>query len=246
MTNKTEKKPFERLPTSVVPKNYELVLTPNLKDFTFVGEEVVELEVKASTDKITMNCAEITISSASVNIGGENIESKDINYDKEQEIVSIQFPSKLQLGAGLLSMKYTGELNDKMKGFYRSKYTTPNGEERYCAVTQFEAADARRAFPCWDEPAIKATFDITMIVPKDKVTLSNMNVIEETAHQEDSGLKIVKFARTPIMSTYLLAFVIGEFDYVEDRDEDGVLVRVYTPLEKSEQGKFALEVQVYI
>jgi puromycin-sensitive aminopeptidase len=97
-------------------------------------------------------------------------------------------------------MKYTGELNDKMKGFYRSKYTTPSGEERYCAVTQFEvgnycalllfnisstsqlqiriyffqAADARRAFPCWDEPAIKATFDITMIVPKDKVTLSNM------------------------------------------------------------------------
>ena len=67
-----------------------------------------------------------------------DIESKDISYDKEQEIVSVQFPSKLQLGAGILSLKYTGELNDKMKGFYRSKYTTPSGEERYCAVTQFE------------------------------------------------------------------------------------------------------------
>ena len=67
-----------------------------------------------------------------------DIKSKDINYDKEQETVSIQFPSKLQLGAGILSIKYTGELNDKMKGFYRSKYTTPDGEERYCAVTQFE------------------------------------------------------------------------------------------------------------
>ncbi|XP_028392975.1 puromycin-sensitive aminopeptidase-like [Dendronephthya gigantea] len=242
MGDKADKKPFERLPNNVVPKNYALTLTPNLKDFTFLGEEIVELEVKTCTDKITMNCAEINISSVSIKNGGKDIKSKEITYDKEKETVCILFPSNLSVGSGVLCMKYLGELNDKMKGFYRSKYKTPGGEEKYCAVTQFEAADARRAFPCWDEPAIKATFDITMIVPKDKVTLSNMDVIEETAHEED--LKIVKFAKTPIMSTYLLAFVVGEFDYVEDRDEDGILVRVYTPLEKSEQGKFALEVAV--
>nr|KAF6416633.1 aminopeptidase puromycin sensitive [Molossus molossus] len=129
-----------------------------------------------------------------------------------------------------------------MKGFYRSKYTTPSGEVRYAAVTQFEATDARRAFPCWDEPAIKATFDISLVVPKDRVALSNMNVIDRKPYPDDENVVEVKFARTPVMSTYLVAFVVGEYDFVETRSKDGVCVRVYTPVGKAEQGKFALEV----
>ncbi|XP_069093602.1 puromycin-sensitive aminopeptidase isoform X2 [Pleurodeles waltl] len=129
-----------------------------------------------------------------------------------------------------------------MKGFYRSKYTTPSSEVRYAAVTQFESTDARRAFPCWDEPSIKATFDITLVVPKDKVALSNMNILERKPYPDDATLVEVKFARSPVMSTYLLAFVVGEYDFVETKSSDGVLVRVYTPIGKSEQGRFALEV----
>lgn len=97
-------------------------------------------------------------------------------------------------------------------------------------------------FPCWDEPAIKATFDISLVVPKDRVALSNMNVIDRKPYPDDENLVEVKFARTPVMSTYLVAFVVGEYDFVETRSKDGVCVRVYTPVGKAEQGKFALEV----
>lgn len=127
-----------------------------------------------------------------------------------------------------------------MKGFYRSKYFTASGEERHAGVTQFEATDARRCFPCWDEPAIKATFDISLIVPKDRVALSNMPAVSETA--TDDGNLLIKFDTTPIMSTYLVAVVVGEYDFVEGKSVDGVLVRVYTPVGKKEQGIFALEV----
>ena len=122
---------------------------------------------------------------------------------------------------------------------------TADGEQRYVATTHFEPASARLAFPCWDEPALKATFDITLIVPTNRTALSNMDVVSDTPFKEDpQNLKEVIFATTPIMSTYLTAFVVGEFDYVEDKSSDGVTVRVYTPLGKKEQGLFALEVAV--
>lgn len=142
----------------------------------------------------------------------------------------------------MLHVEFSGEINDKMKGFYRSKYTTASGEERHAGVTQFEATDARRCFPCWDEPAIKATFDIVLIVPKDRTALSNMPVISDTIAASDASLRTVTFDTTPIMSTYLVAVVVGEYDYVEDTSSDGVTVRVYTPVGKKEQGRFALDV----
>lgn len=238
----TTKKPFERLPTNVAPKNYALTLQPNLTEFTFTGKEVIDVEVCQATDKVTMNCLDISIQSANFTSGGSTLKTSDINYNKEEETVTISFPSLLPLGNGQLFIDFTGELNDKLKGFYRSKYTGTDGNEKYCAVTQFEPTDARRAFPCWDEPALKATFDITLVVPKDRVALSNMNVIEESSVAEDASLTMVKYAQTPIMSTYLLAFVVGEFDFVEGKDSDGVNIKVYTPKGKSIQGQFALEV----
>jgi len=110
-----------------------------------------------------------------------------------------------------------------MAGFYRSEYTTASGEKRNMATTQFEATDARRAFPCWDEPAVKATFHVTLNVPVGRVALSNMNVISEKP-VEDGARVEVEFATTPIMSTYLVAFIIGELDYVEDVTKEGVKV----------------------
>ncbi|XP_077997476.1 puromycin-sensitive aminopeptidase-like [Glandiceps talaboti] len=237
----SEKKPFERLPANVVPKHYNLTLQPNLKAFTFTGSEVISVEVTSSTDKVVLNCLDIEISSAAYKAGDKSL-TCTVSYSKDDETATLTFPSALEAGKGDLSIDFTGELNDKMKGFYRSKYSSPSGEERYCAVTQFEATDARRAFPCWDEPAVKATFDITLIAPKDRVALSNMSVVEEKPSEKDANLREIKYATTPIMSTYLLAFVVGEFDYVEATSSDGVLVRVYTPVDKKEQGEFALEV----
>ncbi|MBN3293815.1 PSA aminopeptidase, partial [Polypterus senegalus] len=238
-----EKRPFERLPSDVRPVNYGLSLKPDLIDFTFEGKLEASVEVTQPTNQIVMNCADIDIITATfAPEGAEEINATGFNYQNEDEKVTLSFPSVLQKGSGTLKIDYVGELNDKMKGFYRSKYTIPSGEIRYAAVTQFEATDARRAFPCWDEPAIKATFDIVLIVPKDRVALSNMNVIDRKPYVEDDSLVEVKFARTPIMSTYLVAFVVGEYDFVEGKSSDGVLVRVYTPVGKAEQGRFALEV----
>ncbi|RMB94745.1 hypothetical protein DUI87_28723 [Hirundo rustica rustica] len=238
-----EKRPFERLPADVSPLNYGLCLKPDLIDFTFEGKLEAAVQVKNATNQIVMNCADIDIITASyAPEGDEEVHATGFNYQNEDEKVTLSFPSTLQKGTGTLKIDFVGELNDKMKGFYRSKYSTPSGDTRYAAVTQFEATDARRAFPCWDEPAIKATFDISLVVPKDRVALSNMNVVERRPYPDDESLVEVKFARSPVMSTYLVAFVVGEYDFVEARSQDGVLVRVYTPVGKAEQGKFALEV----
>ncbi|GCB76917.1 hypothetical protein scyTo_0017518, partial [Scyliorhinus torazame] len=199
--------------------------------------------VRQATNQIVMNCADIDIITASyVPEGAEEINATGFNYQNEDEKVTLSFPSALQKGHGMLKIDFVGELNDKMKGFYRSKYITPSGETHYAAVSQFEPTDARRAFPCWDEPAIKATFDITLIVSKDRIALSNMNVTERNPYPDDEDMVEVKFAKSPIMSTYLVAFVVGEYDFVETKSSDGILVRVYTPIGKADQGKFALEV----
>jgi puromycin-sensitive aminopeptidase len=188
-----------------------------------------------------LNALDLKIQSASVTINnnGKKIAAIDTILRPEHETATFVFPSELPAGEGVLQMEFTGELNDKMKGFYRSKYTTKSGEERYAGVTQFEATDARRCFPCWDEPALKATFDLVLTVPTNRVALSNMPVKLETV---DGDLKTLTFETTPVMSTYLVAVVVGEYDYVEDKSTDGVLVRVFTPLGKKEQGLFALEV----
>nr|CAB3264421.1 puromycin-sensitive aminopeptidase-like [Phallusia mammillata] len=242
-----EKKPFSRLPTNVTPLNYNLWLKPCLSSFVFDGKQAVKVKVSSATPKIVLNCVDISISSASfVSEGGQEIKSNSIDYEVDQEKVTVQFPNDLPIGDGVLNMSFKGELNNKMKGFYRSKYVGTNGEEKYAAVTQFEATDARRCFPCWDEPALKASFDTTLVVPKELVALSNMNVVAEDEYSEDNTKKVLKYAQTPIMSTYLLAFVVGEFDFVEGQTPDGIKVRVYTPVGKSAQGTFALEVAVKV
>lgn len=205
-----------------------------------------------------LNAVDLKISNVKVTTeDGNTFNSKEVIYLPELEVAHFLFAKTLPVGTATLEMDFSGELNDKMKGFYRSKYLG-GSEERYAAVTQFEATDARRCFPCWDEPAIKATFDIVLTISKDRVGLSNMPVIKEELLE--NNFKRLTFAKSPIMSTYcklssylfhfditylyytVVAVVVGEFDYVEGFDADGVQVRVYTPVGKKEQGLFALEV----
>ena len=164
-----------------------------------------------------------------------------VTIDSEDQVAHIKFPSELSPGSGVLQLSFKGELNDQMKGFYRCKYKTPSGEERFSASTQFESTFARRAFPCWDEPAIKAKFQVTMIAPKNLTVLSNTNIVSETVCKDDPSLKVVQFGPTPIMSTYLVAFIVGEYEYIEKKTERGISVKIYTPLGKKEQGEFALD-----
>ena len=231
------------LPTNVRPSAYDLTLQPDLESFTFRGEVSIDLAIREATNEIVMNADEIEIQEARLTLSdGSNVEPCCIDFDKEEETVTLGFDEELSVGQTKLYLKFTGELNDKLRGFYRSRYTDSDGNEKYLATTQFEATDARRAFPCWDEPAIKATFKVTLIIPSDLVAVSNMSIVRES--EAEPRLKKLEFGETPIMSTYLLAFIIGELSCVERTAEDGTIVRVYTTRGKEEQGRFALDVSV--
>ncbi|CAF1531301.1 unnamed protein product [Rotaria sp. Silwood1] len=187
--------------------------------------------------------AELQIDQAQITLDSKDELSGTIEMDEENERVKISFDRQLEKGDCKLSLKFIGDINDRMQGFYRYKYTTRDGQEvRYGASTHFEPINCRRAFPCWDEPNFKATFDITLITPKNLQAISNMPIISENEYPDDHEWKITKFDRTPIMSTYLVAYVVGEYDYVETEDSNGVSIRVYTPVGKKEHGNFALDI----
>ena len=231
------------LPTNVRPSAYDLTLQPDLESFTFSGEVAIDITIHEATNEIVMNADEIEIQEARLTLAdGSDVEPCCIDFDKEEETVTLGFDEELSSGEARLHLKFTGELNDKLRGFYRSKYTDSDGTEKYLATTQLEATDARRAFPCWDEPAIKATFKVTLIIPSELVAVSNMSIVRES--EVEPGLKKLEFGETPIMSTYLLAFIIGELSCVERTADDGTIVRVYTTRGKEEQGRFALDVSV--
>ncbi len=234
-----------RLPGDVIPEKYTLSLTPDLEAFTFQGEVDIEVDVKEATPTISMNAVELEISAAHVILADGSVrEAQDVSMDEDLERVTLTFGEPLPSGRTTVSLRFTGVLNDQLRGFYRSQYTTPEGEDRYMAATQFEATDARRAFPCWDEPARKAAFRVTLIVPTELNAFGNAPV----ANEEDlgDGTKAVRFAETPRMSTYLLAFLVGDMATVEDTTKGGTLVRIVTVRGKEELGRFALENALHI
>ncbi|OVA04489.1 Peptidase M1 [Macleaya cordata] len=233
-----------RLPKFAVPKRYDLKLRPDLVECKFTGTVEIDVDIKSETKFLVLNAAELVFDHGSVwfnsRSSSKEFRPSAVELVEEDEIVVFEFDEILPLKEGTLGIGFKGTLNDRMKGFYRSTYEI-NGEKKNMAVTQFEPADARRCFPCWDEPAAKATFKITLDVPSELVALSNMPVIEEKL---DGHLKTVTFQESPIMSTYLVAVVVGLFDYVEDHTSDGIKVRVYCQVGKGNQGKFALDVAV--
>lgn len=227
-----------RLPEHIVPIRYSITLFPNLEKFTFSGEEEITLEFTKSTNEITLHAIELKILSAEIKSKIKNQKSKSIIYDEKAETATISFEQEISKGEVKLKLNFTGILNDKMRGFYKSKYEI-EGKPYHMAVTQFESTDARRAFPCFDEPAKKAIFDVRLIIPEDHVAISNTIETETVPHSP--GHKIVTFAPTPKMSTYLAAFIVGKFEHIETKTKSGVLVRVSTTPGKKHQAKFALE-----
>ncbi|XP_043237159.1 puromycin-sensitive aminopeptidase-like [Amphibalanus amphitrite] len=231
---------FQRLPKTVVPRHYALYLHPDLVGLTFTGHVICDLEVKSQCSTIVCNSAELEVTEVTVTDANGVTQRPAVELSAELETLTCRLQQPLAPGAAQMRLKFAAPLTDKMRGLYRCKYTSPSGEERFAAATQFEATDARRCFPCWDEPALKATFDITLVAPRDRVALSNMPVSREEEYPGRPELRVVHFATTPIMSTYIIACVVGEFDHIETTS-DNVCIRVYTPLGKGEMGRFALD-----
>ncbi|KAF2861216.1 aminopeptidase-like protein [Piedraia hortae CBS 480.64] len=249
------------LPDNVKPVNYSISLF-DLKDsepWTYQGSVHISLQVKTSTKSITLNAFQLKIHSAEVSSETGKTESlikaSDISYDVQNQRCTVSFDQALQEGSkAVLSITFEGTMNNIMAGFYRSKYkpvTTPTdgvareGDDCYMFSTQFESSDARRAFPCFDEPNLKATFDFEIEIPERLTALSNMPE-KEVRKGKASGKKVVSFDQTPIMSTYLLAWAFGDFEYIEDftrRKYKGksLPVRVYTTRGLKDQGKLALD-----
>ena len=165
----------------------------------------------------------------------------DVSVDKDSQVATVKFAETIRAGSSAqLKLDFVGSLNDNMAGFYRSSYKMPNGETKYIASTQMEPTDARRAFPCFDEPALKAKFTITLVADKSMTCLSNMDVASETDVQ-GGAKRAVKFNTSPLMSTYLVAFIVGHMNYVESKDFR-VPIRVYaTPDQDIEHGRFSLD-----
>lgn len=203
------------------------------------------LQVVNDTDSISLNTADLKINSTKITKGSHLISSTpEVSHNEEDQVTKITLHESLKAGTEIqLTQQFTGFLNDKMVGFYRSSYKDKDGATKYLATTQMEPTDARRAFPCFDEPALKAKFTITLIADKNLTCLSNMDVASEkdVDGQYGPGKKSVTFSETPLMSTYLLAFVIGELNVIET-NAFRVPVRVYAPPnEDIEHGRFSLE-----
>lgn len=232
-----------RLPRTVIPNHYELTLTPDLVAATFGGHVFVDVEVLEPVSEIVLNTAELTLRAATLfNEDGRRLVGS-AESDEETERSTLTFDEIASTGFWRLEISFDGVLNDDLRGFYRSVYTDPNGTEKTIATTQFESTDARRAFPCWDEPDLKASFGVTLIVDEGLVTISNGPEIERVDVRD--GKVAVRFADTIKMSTYLVAFIVGELEVTDPVDVDGIPLRIAYPPGKGHLTEFALDAAAY-
>src|SRR3989338_7088052 len=231
-----------RLPKNTVPKEYDIVLEPDLKKGFFSGEVKITIEIIERTLVITLNATDLEIESTKI-VQKAKTQKAKTKLDEKKEELTLHVSELLEKGKAVLIIRFKGTLNDKMHGFYRSCYLTKEKKKEYIATTQFEATDARRCFPCFDEPALPATFKSALIVEKEYETISNMPITREEPRGEK---KIVYFEETPVMSTYLLVFIVGNFEWLEAKTKSKTLVRVATVPGKKEQGIFALDTAVKV
>lgn len=217
------------------PLHYKIHLEPNLESFTFQGTTVIEIKAENSVDRIILNANDLSLQSCKVKKGNKYSECM-FSFDSESEEVTINLPEETG-GVIELAIDYVGKINDLMVGFYRSKYEH-QGQAKYLAVTQFEEREARRAFPCFDHPSKKATFDVEFIIDEYLKGIANTPIIEE--RDLGNGKKLVRFERTPKMSTYLLFFGVGDFEFIENSSARPV-VRVATTPGKTQYGNFGLQ-----
>ena len=223
-----------RLPRDVSPTRYDVALRPSLDDASFTGSVSITLDVTEETDSIVLNAIELEI--ATVTIDGV---VATWSLDAETERLQVSTGERVAVGTSALHIEFTGVLNDKLRGFYRSTYVDGNGDEQVIATTQMQATDCRRAFPCFDEPDFKAIFSITLDVEDGLTAISNGEEIERTT---GDGRTVIRFADTMVMSSYLVAFVVGHLESSEVIDVDGTPLRVVHIPGKGHLTQFGLDV----
>jgi aminopeptidase N/puromycin-sensitive aminopeptidase len=227
----------QRLPQTVRPESYTLTLTPDLKAATFSGVETIDVTLAEPAGVITLNAIEIAFQSVAVTAAGKQ-QTAAVSLDKDKEQAAFTFPEKLPAGKATLSIAFTGILNNELRGFYLSKT-----DKRNYAVTQFESTDARRAFPCFDEPALKATYDVSLVVDAADTAISNSPIASDTPGP--AGKHTLHFGPTPRMSTYLVAFLVGDFQCTSG-EQDGVAIRVCSTPDKVALTPYGVDVAKYI
>lgn len=235
-----------RLPKNVLPIEYTIYLHPNITDgkFHYTGDVEILLKITSPTDKIVVH----TNSHSLTYIGVSEEESRrrpikvvGTRKNKNNEYVIIKLKEKLSVkNRYLLRILFSARLSSGLSGFYKSSYTTKNGKVRYIATTDFEPTGARKAFPCFDEPAMKAKFTITIVREKQHSSLSNMPVAKKIVRQD--GLIEDHFQKSVKMSSYLVAFVITDFAHLSTKTKRGIKIRVWAPPDLIEQAQYALEV----
>jgi len=233
---------YQRLPLVATPERYDLYFEPNFESNEFEGHETVYLQVNEPTREITLNSLELSIYEGSIarseKTHGDWIKA-EIDRNKEREIVVFKFPKLLAPGRYELAVKFSGKLNDKMEGFYLSTFKDKDGKELKMCSTHMEPTDARRMFPCFDEPVYKATYRVTAAIPPDMVAISNAAVqFEKADNRKDK--KIVTFEESPKMSSYLFALVIGHLKASQPVEVNGKQIRVWCTEGKEHLTSFAL------
>jgi aminopeptidase N len=252
-----------KLPKEVAPTEYAIRIVPNLDTFTFTGNETVKLTLRKPVRQLVLNALELKIEGASVDT--KELPLSAIKSDDKNELLTLTLSSELAAGEHLLTLRFTGRINQQGQGLFYVPYQEHgSGARKVMLGTQFEATDARRFFPCWDEPAFRAHFQLTVVVPENWLAVSNMPVERETLLNDKSrragapepstssgahdgravatkkSLKEVRFASTPPMSSYLNVLVAGELDLIESR-VGATQIRVIATKGKAELGRYALE-----
>ncbi len=228
-----------QLPKAVMPQHYTLRIQPDLDARTTTGEARIDLEVRTPVHEFVLNALELDITAASLAPDHANSLPRELKpqLDAQKQTLTLPLPGELPAGKYTLVFSYRGKIGTQAQGFFVDKYPTPSGEKLMLG-TQFEPTDARRVFPCWDEPVYRATYDITLVVREKLMAVGNMPVAREV--KRGDGWKEVTFARTPSMASYLVALYAGEFETVEG-EQDGVKLRVITTEGKRATATYALE-----
>src|SRR5439155_20648600 len=240
-------KPFDfartpgKLPKEVVPTEYSIRIVPDIDKLMFTGTEAVKLSVHSSVHQLVLNALEVAITRASVD--GKALPQSAIKIDEKAELLMLELPSELSAGDHTLLLTFSGKINQQGQGLFYMRYQEQGtGAKKIALGTQFEATDARRLFPCWDEPSFRARFQLTAVVPENWLAVSNMPIESEEKIAEG---KEIRFAATPSMSSYLNVFVAGELDLIESRSGP-TQIRVITTKGKAELGRYALEATAQI
>ncbi|MGP8009227.1 MAG: M1 family metallopeptidase [Acidimicrobiales bacterium] len=232
-----------RLARTVLPSAYRIFIIPNLENATFAGRVEVDIDITEPVSQMTLHALELELGAATVSADGTSYRSLEHRLDETYETVTFDFERELPKGPAVFEIAFDGVLNDQLLGFYRSTFVDDEGTTHTIATTQFAETDARRAFPCWDEPSFKAIFQVNLTIPSHLAAYSNSPVEADT--DLGNGQRSVSFKPTMKMSTYLVAFVIGPFEETAALDVDGVPLRIVCPVGKLHLTDLALEAGAY-